>query len=186
VVIRVNLRPIFGEKVMSKLSNFGNEFKKFAIRGNMVDMAVGFTVGVAFSAIARSLVDDIIMPFVGLLFGDSQFNDFYILLREGAGQPGPYLTLVDAQAAGAITVNLGLFINTILTFLIIAFVMFFVVRGMNRLESQLDELTDVEEKPGEPTDRDCPYCFSSVPLQASRCPYCTSELKPLAPEGAPG
>jgi large conductance mechanosensitive channel len=170
---------------MSILSNFGRDFKKFAYKGNMVDLAIGFTVGAAFTAIARSLVDDIVMPFVALLLGGSSINDFYILLREGS-EPGPYPTLVDAQATGAVTLNLGLFINSIIIFLIVALVMFFVVRGMMRMERQLDELTGVEEEPAEPTDRDCPYCLSSIAIAASRCLFCTSEVEPLAPEGAPG
>ena len=126
---------------MSKISDFGSEFKDFALRGNMVDLAIGFTVGAAFTTIAKSLVDDIVMPVVGLLLGESNFNDFYILLKEGVEQPGPYATLADAQAAGAVTLNFGLFFNAILAFLIMAFVMFFVVRGMNRLDRQLDDLT---------------------------------------------
>ena len=165
---------------MSKLSDFGSEFKQFALRGNMVDLAIGFTVGAAFTVVAKSLVDDIVMPVVGLLLGESNFNDFYILLKEGVEQPGPYATLADAQAAGAVTLNFGLFFNAILAFLIMAFVMFFVVRGMNRLDRQLDDLTGEEEAPAEPTTRACPYCLSTIPYLATRCPHCTSELTPLA------
>ena len=170
---------------MSKVSDFGRDFKKFAYKGNMVDLAIGFTVGVAFTAIARSLVDDIVMPFIGLLLGDSSLNDFYILLREGTEQPGPYATLLEAQAAGALTINLGLFINSILVFIIVALVMFFVVRAMIRLEHQLDELTGEEIETGGPTDRECPFCLSTIPIGASRCLFCTSDVEPQSPEVVP-
>lgn len=169
---------------MSKIANFGHEFKKFAYKGNMVDLAIGFTVGAAFTAIAKSLVDDIVMPFVLLLMGGTSVEDFYVVLREGS-EPAPYASLVDAQAVGAVTLNLGLFLNSILVFIIVALVMFFVVRAMIRLEHQLDELDKVEDAPEAPTARDCPHCLSSIPLGADRCPFCTSDIKPINSEGAP-
>lgn len=169
---------------MSRASDFVVEFKKFAYKGNMVDLAIGFTVGAAFTAIAKSLVDDIIMPLVGFLLGEGGINEMYILLREGS-EPGPYATLVDAQAAGALTINLGLFINSIFVFIIVALVMFFVVRAMIRLEHQIDEITGTEMEQAQITERDCPFCLSAIPLGASRCLYCTSEVEPMEPEPSP-
>lgn len=151
------------------------EFKKFALRGNVVDMAVGFTVGVAFGAIARSLVDDIIMPVVGLILGRADFNNIFFVLRAGPEQPGPYATLSAAQEAGAVTINIGLFISSIVTFLIIALVMFFIVRVVNRIQEETAE----EEIEAAPETRECPYCLSSISPKASRCQYCTSEIKPV-------
>ncbi len=143
------------------------EFKDFALRGNVVDMAIGIVIGTAFSAIVKSLVDDVIMPPIGLLLGGVDFANLFILLR--AGSPaGPYGTLADAQAAGAVTINYGIFINAIISFLIVAFVMFLIIRGINR--------TKKEEKPPEPTTKECPYCLSAIPIKAIRCAHCTSDL----------
>ena len=154
-----------------------NEFKAFALRGNVVDMAVGFTVGAAFSTIAKSLVNDIIMPPVGLLTGEVEFADKYILLQEGVEVAGPYATLSDAQSAGAITINYGLFVNNVLTFLIIALVMFLIIRSINRLENAIEEELGYEDEPVEPTTKKCPHCISTIPRRASRCPQCTAELE---------
>jgi large conductance mechanosensitive channel len=145
------------------------EFKKFALRGNVMDMAVGIIIGSAFTTIVKSAVDDIIMPPVGLMLGGVDFSDLYVLLK--AGDPaGPYAALQDAQAAGAVTINYGLFINAIISFLIVAFVLFLVVRGMNRLKRK------EEEASAEPTTKECPHCFTTIPIQAARCPHCTSQL----------
>lgn len=156
-----------------------NEFKKFALRGNLLDLAVGFTVGAAFSTIAKSIVDDLIMPFVGFIIGDSQFADLFILLEAGATPP-PYTTLLAAQEAGAITINYGAFINNVVAFLIIALVMFFLIRGMNRLENTIEAELGHDDPADEPTTKKCPYCISTIPRRASRCPQCTSELGELA------
>ena len=146
------------------------EFKEFAMRGNVVDMAVGIVVGAAFGLIVKSLVADIIMPPIGLLLGNVDFSDLFVLLKEGAG-PGPYLTLADAQKAGAVTINFGLFINTVINFLIVAFAIFLLIRGLNRLKRE-------KEAPApEPTTKACAYCFSTIPIKATRCPHCTSELQ---------
>ena len=143
------------------------EFKEFALRGNVIDMAVGIIIGAAFGTIVKSLVDDVIMPPIGLLLGGVDFANLFILLK--AGSPaGPYGALADAQAAGAVTVNYGVFINNIISFLIVAVVMFLLIRGMNRLKK--------EEAPAEPTTKECPYCLSTVPIKATRCAHCTSEL----------
>lgn len=145
------------------------EFKEFAIKGNMMDMAVGIVIGAAFGTIISSLVADIIMPPIGLLLGNVDFTNIFILLREGK-VPGPYSSLAVAKAAGAVTMNVGIFINTIISFLIIAFSIFLLLRNINRLRR--------EEKPAPaaPT-RECPYCLSAIPLKAVRCAHCTSELK---------
>lgn len=145
------------------------DFKEFAMRGNVVDMAVGIVIGVAFGGIIRSLVADVIMPPIGLLLGRVDFSELFITLQEGAA-PGPYATLAEAQEAGAVTINYGILGNEIISFVIVAFAVFLLVRGMNRMKRQ------DEEKPAAPTTRDCPECFTSIPIKARRCPNCTSEL----------
>ena len=151
------------------------EFREFIIRGNVVDMAVGIIIGVAFGAIVTSLVSDIIMPPIGLLVGDVNFSNLFVVLREGV-TPGPYASLADAKAAGAVTINYGVFILAIVSFIIIGFAVFLIVRYINRLRRQM-EATRVEAPPAEPVTKECPYCFSMVHIKASRCPHCTSELE---------
>jgi large conductance mechanosensitive channel len=149
------------------------EFKEFALRGNVVDMAVGVIIGAAFGTIVKSLVDDVIMPPIGLLLGGVDFANLFALLK--AGSPaGPYASLADAQAAGAVTINYGVFFNNIISFLIVAVVTFLLVRGINRLEKELEK--EEEAPPAEPTTKECPYCLSTVAIKATRCPHCTSEL----------
>lgn len=149
------------------------EFKEFAVKGNVVDMAVGIIIGASFGTIAKSLVDDIIMPPIGLLLGGVSFENIFSVVR--AGDPaGPYLTLEDAQAAGAVTLNWGVFFNTILTFLIVAFAVFLLVRAINRMRRE------EEVAPAAPTDRACPFCASTISIKAVRCPNCTSQLEPMA------
>lgn len=156
-----------------------NEFKSFALRGNVIDLAVGFTVGAAFSTIAKSLVNDIIMPPVGLLIGQAEMSDLFWLLQEGSEQAAPYATLADAQAAGAVTINYGVFINNLLAFLVIALVMFVLIRSINRLENEIEEELGYGDEVVQPTTKKCPYCISTIPRRASRCPECTSELAPI-------
>ena len=146
------------------------EFKEFALRGNVVDMAVGIIIGAAFGTIVNSLVSDILMPPIGILFGNVDFASFFIVLKEGK-IPGPYLSPSAAKAAGAVTINYGLFVNTVVSFLIVAFAVFFVVRNINKLKRQ------EEAKPAAATTRECPYCLSVIPIKAVRCAHCTSELK---------
>lgn len=141
------------------------EFKEFALRGNVIDMAVGIIIGGAFGTIVSSLVNDVIMPPIGLLLGGVDFANLFALLKTGS-PAGPYASLADAQAAGAVTINYGLFFNSIISFVIVAFVMFLLIRGMNRLQK--------EEAPTE--TKECPYCLSTVPIKATRCAHCTSEL----------
>ncbi|MEE4143793.1 MAG: large conductance mechanosensitive channel protein MscL [Halieaceae bacterium] len=144
------------------------EFKKFAMRGNVVDMAVGIIIGGAFGTIVKSLVNDVIMPPIGLLLGGVDFSDLFITLKEGA-VAGPYATLAAAQNAGAVTVSYGLFINSVISFLIVAFAVFLLIKSINKLQA-------AEEPEEEPSTKECPYCLSSIALKASRCPNCTSEL----------
>lgn len=166
------------------MSKILNEIKEFAIRGNVVDLAVGFTVGAAFTTIAKSLVDDIIMPVVGLIVGQVEFEDPFVLLKAGTEQAPPYATLADAQAAGAITLNYGVFINNVLAFLIVTGVMFFLIRAINRIERELEEDFGDEKQDPIPTQKKCPFCLSTIPRKATRCPQCTSELEPVGqPEG---
>lgn len=146
------------------------EFKKFAVKGNVVDMAVGIIIGGAFGTIAKSLVDDVLMPFVGLLLGGVDFSDLFLVLQDGAEVAAPYATLADAQAAGAVTVNYGVFVNNVVAFLIVALAVFFLVKGINRLKDE------EEAPPAEPTTKPCPFCATDIPIAASRCPHCTSEL----------
>ena len=142
------------------------EFKAFAMRGNVLDLAVGFILGGAFGTIVKSLVDDVIMPPIGLALGHVDFKNLFTVLKAGK-TPGPYASLADAQAAGAVTVNYGLFINSILTFLIVAFAVFLIVRAANRL-------TPAEA--AAPTTKDCQFCRRPIPIGAVRCPECTSQL----------
>ena len=145
------------------------EFKKFALRGNVMDMAVGIIIGGAFGTIVKSLVDDVIMPPIGLALGNVDFSDLFLLLKEGAKAAPPYATLAEAQAAGAVTINYGLFVNSLITFLIVAFAVFLLVRAINRLKPPAPAAA--------PATKDCPYCRMPIPVGATRCPECTSELR---------
>jgi large conductance mechanosensitive channel len=146
------------------------EFREFALRGNMVDMAVGIIIGAAFGAIVKSLVDDVIMPPIGLLLGDVDFANLYVVLKEGTAATAPYASLADAKTAGAVTLNYGVFINAIVSFVIVAFAVFMLVRSISRARAR------EEAAPAEPTSKNCPRCCSEIPLKATRCPHCTSEL----------
>jgi large conductance mechanosensitive channel len=146
------------------------EFKEFALRGNVIDMAVGIIIGAAFGAIVNSLVADVIMPPIGLLLGKVDFSNLFLVLKEGA-TAGPYASLAAAKQAGAVTLNLGVFINTLISFVIIAVAIFLVIRQINRLKRK------AEAPPAPAAAKNCPYCLSSIPVQATRCPFCTSTLK---------
>jgi len=148
------------------------DFKAFIMRGNVVDLAVGIIVGVAFGAIINSLVNNIIMPPIGLAVGKLDFSNLMIILRQGA-PAGPYASLDAAKAAGATVIGYGTFINTIINFLIIAAVVFFfIVRPIAKLTAPKKVAA-----PAAPTTKECPYCYSAIPIKATRCPNCTSELK---------
>ena len=155
------------------------DFKKFALRGNMVDLAIGFTVGAAFTTVVKSLVNDVIMPPIGLLTGNADFSDlFWVLdLPEGVSEPeGGFQTLSGAQEAGAVTLNYGVFFNNCLALLIVALAMFLIIRAVNRLDEELDEAFGEKPPEGEPTEKKCEFCRSTIPYRATRCPQCTSEL----------
>ena len=139
------------------------EFRDFAMRGNVIDMAVGIIIGAAFGKIVASFVSDIIMPPIGLLTGGVDFSNIYINLSSGSFQ-----SLADAQKAGAATINIGLFINTIVYFLIVAFAIFISIKQLNRLKK--------EAPPADPSEKDCPFCFSRIPIKATKCGHCTSVL----------
>jgi large conductance mechanosensitive channel len=139
------------------------EFRQFAMRGNVVDLAVGVIIGTAFGKIITSLVNDLLMPPIGLVLGNVDFTDLFISLNGAA-----YASLADAQAAGAPTLNYGVFINTVIDFIIVVFVIFLLIRAINRMQ---------RPAPADPTTKECPYCFSTISVKARRCPHCTSELK---------
>ena len=145
------------------------EFKAFALRGNVLDLAVGIIIGAAFGTVVKSLVDDVVMPPVGLALGDVDFANLFALLQPGPKAPPPYATLADASAAGAVTINYGQFINNVITFIIVAFAVFLIVRAANRLQPQ--------EAAAAPATKDCPYCRMAIPVGATRCPHCTTELR---------
>jgi large conductance mechanosensitive channel len=153
------------------------DFKKFAMRGNLIDMAIGFTVGAAFTTIAKSLVNDIIMPPIGLMLGRSDFADMFVLLKPGAEVPPPYATLADAQAAGAVTLNYGLFGNAVLAFLLVTVAMFIIIRMANRAEDALEAQYATPPTKQEPDNKKCQFCRSTIPYKATRCAFCTSHLE---------
>ena len=159
------------------IKNFINEFKKFALRGNVIDMAVGIIIGASFGKIVDSLVKDIIMPPLGLLLGKVDFTNLFLVLNDGT-VAGPYASLEAAQSAGAITLNIGLFLNTLISFIIVAFAVFILIKSINTLQ---DKMLAAEKKAADKeeaaTTKTCPYCCSDIPLQATRCPHCTSKLK---------
>ena len=160
------------------------EFKKFALRGNMIDLAVGFTVGAAFTTIVKSLVSDMIMPPIGLVLGKADFSNFFWLLKAGS-KPGPYATLSDARAVGAVTMNYGVFIDNTIAFLMVALAMFGIVRLINQLDAKLeDEFGQEKAVAGDPTEKKCPFCLSTIAFKAVRCPACTSHFESTAPGNA--
>lgn len=141
------------------------EFREFAMRGNVLDMAIGIIIGTAFGKIITSLVNDILMPPIGVLLGKMDFASLFVSISSQH-----YQRLADAKAAGAATINYGLFLNTIIDFVVVAFIIFLLIRQVNRFKKK--------EEPAVPVTKDCPYCLSAVPVKATRCPHCTSELKP--------
>lgn len=149
------------------------EFKEFAMRGNVVDMAVGIIIGAAFGTIVKTLVAEVLMPPLGLLLGGVDFANLFMVLKEGS-TPGPYLALADAKAAGAVSINYGIFINTIISFVLVAFAVFLLIKQINLMKKE------EEAPPEEPTTKDCPHCLSSIPIKATRCGHCTSQLNDAA------
>jgi large conductance mechanosensitive channel len=153
------------------MRGFANEFKQFILRGNVLDLAIGIIIGVAFNSVVQSLVNDIIMPPIGRILNNVDFANLYINLSGGH-----YASLEEAKAAGAATINYGAFINTVINFLIIAFVVFLIVKQFNRLVRRKEK----EEAPPAPTTKECPYCLSTIPIKATRCAHCTSQLEEVA------
>ncbi|HEY9103166.1 large conductance mechanosensitive channel protein MscL [Chitinimonas sp.] len=146
------------------------DFREFAMRGNVVDLAVGVIIGAAFGKIVDSLVKDVIMPPIGYVLGNVDFSNLFLVIKQGTKAPGPYETLKLAQDAGAVTINFGLFFNAVISFLIVAFAVFMLIRMLNKLKRA--------EAPAEAevTTKECSYCYSAIPLKAVRCPCCTSQL----------
>ncbi len=156
------------------LKNALNEFKKFALKGNVLDMAVGIIIGASFSKIVDSLVKDVLMPPLGLLLGKVDFSNLYVKLMDGS-VPGPYASLDAAQKAGAVTINYGLFLNAMISFIIVAFAVFLLIKAINTLREKME--AKEAKAPVPPSEKVCPYCCSQIPVGATRCPHCTSELK---------
>jgi large conductance mechanosensitive channel len=145
------------------------DFRDFIMRGNVLDLAVGIIIGAAFTTVVSSLVNDVLMPPIGLLLSGVDFSNLFINLGGSS-----YATLADAQAAGAATINYGLFVNSLITFLITALAVFLVVRSIKAAQERTT--AKKEEAPAEPTEKECPFCHTSIPVKAIRCPHCTSEL----------
>ncbi len=148
------------------------EFRQFILRGNVLDLAIAVIIGVAFGAIVKSLVDDIIMPPIGLVLGNVDFADLFVVLKQGSA-PGPYASLAAAKEAAAVTWRYGAFINTLINFLIVAFAMFVVIK----LAARAMRKQAAQPAPPTPTSKECPQCTMQAPLRATRCPYCTSEIR---------
>ena len=144
------------------------DFRAFLARGNIVDLAVAVVIGAAFGAVIKSFVDDVLMPPIGLLLGRVDFTNLFTVIKDGTKAPPPYATLVDAKAAGAVTINWGQFIGSVVAFLIVALAVFVVVRAVQRLQRQ--------PAPAEPNTKACPQCTMPIPVAAKRCPHCTSQL----------
>ena len=144
------------------------DFKAFIMRGNVLDLAVAVVIGAAFGAVVKSLVDDVVMPPLGLLMGKADFTNRFVVLLDGPKAPSPYLSLADAKAAGAVTINYGLFINSIIGFLIVALAVFAIVRFATRMK--------LLQVPAAPNEKPCPHCATSIPMAAKRCPNCTSTV----------
>lgn len=165
---------LLGGKMKERCKRYLNEFKTFAMRGNVIDMAVGIIIGAAFGKIVDSAVNDIIMPPLGWILGRVDFSQMYFVFPSLDGTFVKYPSLEAAQASGAVTINYGIFINTIISFVLVAFAVFLLIKGINKLKS--------EPVPVEETQKVCPHCFSTIDKRATRCPNCTSELVVLSEE----
>lgn len=152
------------------MKNMIGEFKKFIMRGNVIDMAVGIIIGGAFTKIVSSMVADILMPPLGLLLGKVDFSNWFVVIKEGAEKAGPYTTMEAAQAAGATTMNIGLFLNAVISFVIVAFCVFLLIKAINKLNTKEEAQVTI-------TTKKCPHCCTEIPLEATKCPHCTADLK---------
>ena len=153
------------------------EFRSFILRGNVLDLAIAVVIGAAFGSVVKSLVDDVIMPPIGLAVGRVDFTNLYVVLQEGTKTPGPYASLSEARDAGAVTLNYGMFLNSIFGFIVIAAAIFTIVKAANRLYRV--------PAPPPPNTKDCPFCRNAIPLAATRCGHCTSQLEGGATAIAP-
>ncbi len=153
------------------MKSIANEFKQFVMRGNVIDMAVGIIIGAAFTKIVNSMVADVLMPPLGLLLGKVDFSNWFVVLKPGADGVRSFTTIAAAQEAGATTLNLGLFLNAIISFLIVAFCVFLLIKAINKLNKP------APAPAAAPTTKKCPFCCSEIALEATRCPHCTSEIK---------
>ena len=159
--------------MLNRLKRYGEEFKTFAMRGNVIDMAVGIIIGAAFGKVVDSLVKDIIMPPLGWILGRVDFSKLYLVLPNYDGKFIKYPTLDAAQAAGAVTINYGLFINTLISFMIVSFAVFLLIKGINKLRA--DKKSDKAQSDIE-TIKECPYCYTKIDIRAVKCPNCTADL----------
>ena len=150
------------------------EFRDFAVKGNVIDLAVAVVMGGAFGAIVNSIVKDIIMPPIGLLLGGVDFTNLYLTIKQG-DPAGPYAALTNAQEAGAVTINYGVFFSALVTFVIIAFVMFLLVKSIGKMQKAMKK--DEAVLPEDPTTKECPFCCTEISIKATRCPHCTSHLE---------
>ncbi len=152
------------------MKNIVNEFKQFVMRGNVIDMAVGIIIGGAFTKIVNSMVADVLMPPLGLLLGKVDFSNWFIVIKAGKDGARNFATMAAAQDAGATTLNLGLFLNAVISFIIVAFCIFILIKAINKLNKPAPA-------PAAPATKKCPFCCSDIALEATRCPHCTSEIK---------
>ena len=159
--------------MLVKVKKWTDEFKTFAVKGNVIDMAVGIIIGAAFGKVVNSVVADIIMPPMGWLMGKVDFTNLYLTFPNAEGEIVSYPSLSAAQAAGAVTINYGLFINTIINFVIVAFAVFLLIKFINKLRATVEKTEEVVE---EATTKECPKCFSTINIKATKCPNCTSEI----------
>ena len=160
--------------MLDRVKRWSDEFKTFAIKGNVIDMAVGIIIGAAFGKIVNSVVTDIIMPPMGWLMGKVDFTNLYLTLPNADGEIVAYPSLTAAQEAGAVTINYGLFINTLINFILVAFAVFLLIKFINKLRASVEK--PVEEVTAEPTTKECPRCFSEISIKASKCPHCTADI----------
>jgi len=159
--------------MIKKIQKWSDEFKTFAIKGNVIDMAVGIIIGAAFGKVVNSVVADIITPPMGWIMGKVDFTNLYLTLPNAQGEIATYPSLAAAQAAGAVTINYGLFINTIINFVIVAFAVFLLIKFINKLRATVEKKEETVE---EATTKECPKCFSTINIKATKCPNCTSDI----------
>jgi large conductance mechanosensitive channel len=152
------------------------EFKSFIMKGNVLDLAVGIIIGLAFGTVVNSLVNDVIMPPIGLATGGADFKDSYVVLKDAPGYSGNYTSLSEAQKLGAVTWRYGLFINTIINFLIVAWAVFMLVKAVAKMRAKA-EAKEEAKKEEAPTEKECPHCLMKIPMKATKCGHCTSELE---------